>query len=98
MQMNANLLPVGSVVLAKKVTKRFMICGILQQDVDTGTVYDYIGCPFPQGYLGADYLVLFNHSDIMRIDFLGFVDAESQVYRAAISKGIEENQQNEDSQ
>lgn len=39
-----DLLPIGSVVVLKKGTKKLMIIGRLQQNVKTRKLYDYAGC------------------------------------------------------
>ena len=40
-------------------------------------VYDYIGVPYPEGYIRADSAFLFNHEDIKDIVF-GFEDEERE--------------------
>ena len=38
-----------------------MIIGVCQLAADDPTkVWDYVGCPFPEGYLGPDKTYLFN--------------------------------------
>lgn len=76
------LIPAGSIVLLKNAVKRLMIIGVLQQkqseQIAEGipAVYDYIGVPYPEGYLGPDSAFLFNHEDIQEIVFTGFEDDE----------------------
>lgn len=41
------LLPIGSVVKIKGVTKKMMIYGVKQTDQETGKEYDYIGVVYP---------------------------------------------------
>lgn len=84
-----NLLPVGSVVALKGATKKIMIIGIAVNNESSGTMYDYIGVPFPEGYIDSETMFLFMHEDIEKIEFLGFVNAEAQGFRAALSKQME---------
>ena len=70
-----NLLPIGSVVRMEDGTKSLLIVGILQTNSE-GKMYDYIGCPFPEGYIDADHLFLFNHNDIKDVYYVGFSDEE----------------------
>lgn len=84
-----NLLPIGSVVLLKEGEKRLMIFGIKQLNKGSDEVYDYIGCLYPEGHIGDDHLYLFNHEDIERIDFLGFVDGEHQVFRNYLANELQ---------
>lgn len=72
----AQLLPIGSVVLLKEAEKRIMIFGVCQTDSNTKKEYDYLGVLYPEGNIGDDVKFLFNHSDIERVDFMGFHDDE----------------------
>lgn len=65
-----NLLPIGSVVLLKDATKKLVIIGILQVNPSENKIYDYLGVPYPEGYVSSDNNFLFNHSDINDIIFL----------------------------
>lgn len=80
-----NLLPLGSVILLKDGQKRLMIFGIKQVNNDDQKTYDYIGCLYPEGHIGLNYLYLFNHEDIERVDFLGYVDSEFQEFRGKLA-------------
>lgn len=72
-----NFLPVGSVVLLKGGKKRTVIMGILQYNVEKkDKVYDYLGVPYPHGYMGEGTSFLFNHSDIEEVVFRGYEDEE----------------------
>lgn len=71
-----NLLPIGSVILLRDGEKRLMIYGIKQTDVDSGKEFDYIGVLYPEGNMGEGTQYLFNHDDIEKTYFNGFVDEE----------------------
>lgn len=73
------LLPIGSVVKLKEATKSLMIIGTTQRD-NEGTKYDYISCIFPEGYIDENTFFLFNHEDIETVNFIGYINAESQAY------------------
>jgi len=72
------LLPVGSVVLLNGGTKKTVIMGIMQ----FGTInnekisFDYVAVPYPEGFIGLDTLLFFNHLDINEVVFDGHDDAE----------------------
>lgn len=83
-----NLLPIGSVVLLEGADKRLMIFGIKQINQEDQKIYDYIGCLYPEGHIGQDHLYLFNHEDIEKIEFVGFVDSEFQVFRAKVEEEL----------
>ena len=75
-----DLLPVGSVVLLKDATKKLMIIGILQVKPDEDKVYDYLGVPYPEGYVGAENNFLFNHADINDLIFKGYTNPERDIF------------------
>ena len=79
--MNNKLLPIGSVVTLEGAEKKLMIVGesLVQEDDDT--IYDYIGVPFPEGYIDSENMFLFMAKDIEIVNFVGYVNAESQAFR-----------------
>ena len=83
-------LPVGTVVKLKEVDKRVVIIGIMQQAEDNGKTetYDYIGVPYPEGFLGAASTVLFQQPDIETIFYIGFADIERQNFIAEVSEQL----------
>ena len=73
-----DLLPIGSVVLLENGEKRLMIYGIKQLGSEEyeGMEFDYVGVPYPEGYIGHEYAYLFNHSDIAETISRGYEDDE----------------------
>ena len=69
-------LPIGSVVLLQGGTKRIMIIGRRERARADGQAWDYLACPYPEGFLGGDNAYLFDHEQIARVFFLGFQDGE----------------------
>ncbi len=84
-----DLLPLGSVVLVKEATKMLLIIGTTQMDNEEN-YYDYIACPWPEGYLDEETFLLFNHEDIESVHFIGYVNAESQTYNQMIAQAEKE--------
>lgn len=83
-----DLLPNGSVVLLKNSDHRFMIYGRVQMDNESGKLYDYAGCPYPEGVQNTNEVYLFNNDDIRMVFFLGFQDFEELAYRDAIKEAL----------
>ena len=76
------LYPVGTVVMLKSGKKRLMIIGFYPLNEDkTGKLYDYIGCLFPEGILGADKLAMFNHDQIKKVYIEGLRDEEEKEFK-----------------
>lgn len=76
-----DFLPIGSVVLLKGAEKRLMIIGRFQVEVETGQVYDYSGCLYPEGVINPKDLFLFQSDDIERVYFVGMQDEEEFAFR-----------------
>lgn len=82
--MRNDLLPIGSVIALKGAQKKLMIIGLSMQRDGDDKVYDYVGVPFPEGYVSSDLMLLFMHDDIESVDYLGFINAEVQIFRSKL--------------
>lgn len=85
--MEVKLLPVGSVVKLKEAEKRLVVIGILQRNGD-GEIYDYLGCPYPEGFVDSDAMFLFNHQDLADVSYLGYDDIERQAFIKSIESAV----------
>ncbi|MFJ8071276.1 DUF4176 domain-containing protein [Peribacillus sp. NPDC096447] len=65
------MLPIGTVVLVELVHQAVMIYGRKQQQEGQNKIWDYVGCPYPQGHLSEDTNVFFNHSQIKEVVYKG---------------------------
>jgi hypothetical protein len=74
--MKNKYLPIGSVVLLNGGSKRIMIYGRQQKELNSDKVWDYIACLYPEGNLNEEYMYLFNHDQIEKVFFIGFQDEE----------------------
>lgn len=70
------LLPIGSVVRLKEGKKKVMIFGVKQTDENTDITYDYAAVIYPEGNIGREYQVMFNHDLIEEVYFRGFENDE----------------------
>lgn len=84
-------LPIGTVVLLKNATKRLMIVGFCVKGDTDDKIYDYVGCLYPEGLLSNDQNCLFNHSQIDKIFFLGFVSEEEKKFKKQLNSLIGSN-------
>ena len=84
-------LPVGSIVLLNGGTKRLMITGYcMQTEERPGVIYDYSGCLYPEGVIRSDVTSVFNHDQIEKIDFVGFVDDEGKAFTDELSHKLDD--------
>lgn len=72
----SSLLPIGSVVHVKEAKKNMMIIGIVVTNNDIE--YDYFAVLYPEGFVDNKLTFLFNHEDIDKVLFVGYVNAEMQ--------------------
>ncbi len=71
--MQDKYLPIGTVVTLKNQIRKIMIIGYYSPKYEGKIViYDYVGCSYPEGLLSKDYIISFNHEDIINLDFVGF--------------------------
>ena len=78
-------LPIGSVVLLKDAKKRVMITGFAAQSKETGDkMFDYMACLYPEGIFSLEQNLLFNHDQIDKIYYMGYVDEEWKKVEAKI--------------
>lgn len=81
--MFSGLLPIGSVVLLHESKKRVMIAGVCQRSAgDLEKIWDYTGVLFPEGFLSADKMFMFNHDQIEQVFALGYQDSEQMAFKA----------------
>ncbi|MED0987644.1 DUF4176 domain-containing protein [Bacillus paramycoides] len=87
--MNSQLFPIGSIVILKEGTKKLMIFGRKQQvETDEVRKFDYMGCPYPEGYLNPDFTYLFNHNDIQEVVSTGYEDQEERTFQENVLSKI----------
>ncbi len=75
-----DLLPIGSIVLLKDANKKLMIIGVMQIKQDEGKMYDYLGVPYPEGYINQTNNFLFQHEDINDVVFTGYQNPEKESF------------------
>lgn len=83
-----NLLPVGSVVLNKGADKKLVIIGILVET--NGIRNDYLAVTYPEGFLDAEHMYAFNHEDIQKVEFIGYMNSEFQLFRGTLSDALDQ--------
>lgn len=89
--MFTGVLPIGSVVLLKESTKKLMIIGFAQIAADDpNRVYDYVGCIFPEGFIGPDKTYLFDSAQIEKIYAVGYQDEEQMSFKVRVDAALEE--------
>ena len=80
--MEKKLLPIGTVVILKKGTKKIMIIGYFPSEIsaDNSKTYDYSGIPYPEGLIDSRKILLFNSEQIENIFYSGYADEEQKQF------------------
>ena len=86
--MFVGLLPIGSVVVIGNSKKKVMVVGVCQKGGSDGKIWDYAGVVFPEGYIDAKKMFLFNHEQITQIVALGYQDAEQLEFKEKADHAI----------
>ena len=83
------MLPIGTVVILNESKKRVMIVGVAQRGENQDKIWDYCGVVFPEGYMSADKLFLFDNEQIERVYHVGLLDSESIEFKDKLEKALE---------
>ena len=75
-------LPMGTIVILKKGTKKIMIFGRKQLSVEDGKEYDYIAYLYPEGNIKKELAILFNHEDIKEVVYMGYIDEDEKFFQS----------------
>lgn len=101
MENEERFLPIGTVVILKGGKRELMImsyCIMPSGDVydksgkidAAGKMFDYGACFYPEGMVTSDQLFAFNHDQIERICFKGYVTDNYKEISKVLNGGLEE--------
>ena len=74
--MYKDLLPNGSIVKLSGGDHYVMICGRVTVPAGEETIYDYVGCLYPEGLTDMDNMLFFNRDNIDNLGELTIKDGE----------------------
>ena len=77
-------LPIGSVVLTTKLSKKIMIIG--HKIKTPNEQYDYVACLYPEGLLDSNKYIFFNNKDIKETLDTGNYSPEDEKYMELLEK------------
>lgn len=79
-------LPIGTVVTLVNGTKPIMIYGRKQMQEGNEKVWDYVACLYPEGNLGDQYNVFFQHEEIEVVYHYGMESADEDKLQTVLNK------------
>ena len=88
--MYKDLLPNGSIVKLSGGDHYVMICGRVTVPAGEETIYDYVGCLYPEGLTDMENMLFFNRDNIETILFIGYQDKQELEYRSEILDNLGE--------
>lgn len=87
MEKEERFLPIGTVVMLKGGSKKAMITGFCSiAEEDKSKMYDYMGCVYPEGYLDFSQICLFDHDQIEKIYYHGYIDEEEKEFKEELKQ------------
>jgi hypothetical protein len=86
-------LPIGTILLLKKATRKVMITGYLPVTEDK-KIFRYSGVTYPEGFASPEKLLLFNNSDIAEVNYKGMEDDEQKEFVTKLDEFVVKQQQN----
>lgn len=89
------LLPIGSVVKINGADKKIMIIGNNLVVGGNKTNIDYMGVPYPEGFISDKTFIFFNHDLLTEVFYIGYISAEMQIFKNQISKTVKGDNENE---
>ncbi|MEA4968936.1 MAG: DUF4176 domain-containing protein [Candidatus Pelethousia sp.] len=67
--------PIGTVVTLKGGDRPIMIYGRKQIQAGPAIEWDYVACLYPEGNLGDEYTVFFQHEEVGKVNHMGLHSA-----------------------
>ena len=70
--------PIGTVVTLAGGDRPIMIYGRKQIQENANLIWDYVACLYPEGNLGDDYTIFFQHEEISKVKYMGHSSKEEE--------------------
>lgn len=85
--MEQKYLPIGSVCTLKGKNKKVMITGYYSVSFSGNLkINDYMGCAYPEGMILPEFVCSFNHTDIEKVEFVGFKNEEQETFKGLLNR------------
>ena len=79
-------LPIGTVVTLVNGTKPIMIYGRKQMQEGNENIWDYVACLYPEGNIGDEYNIFFQHEEIGSIYHYGFESSDEEKMQEILNR------------
>ena len=77
--------PIGTVVSLVNGNRPLMIYGRKQIQNESDILWDYVACFYPEGNMGDDYNVFFQHEEINKVLHNGYESQADEIMQQALN-------------
>ncbi len=85
--MPEKFLPIGTVCLLKDSTQMVAITGFCMKNESVpDKTFDYVACYYPQGVFDQNKNILFDHDQIVKILYMGFINEEERLFKQKVKE------------
>ena len=86
-------LPVGTICTLSNDNRKYIIVGYFSLQYNRRVkMYDYVGLPYPEGLLKGNNQISFNHFDIAKIDYLGYINEDFRKFNNILNDSTYESE------
>ena len=83
--MYEKFLPIGTVCQLNGTDQKVAITGFcMRNENQPDKIFDYVACYYPQGVYDQNKNILFDHSQIVKVFHLGFINEEEKAFKEKV--------------
>ena len=85
--MYEKFLPIGTVCQLRDSAQKVAITGFCMKNENVpDKVFDYVACYYPQGVFDQTKNILFDHDQIVKVLYLGFINEEEKMFKQKVKE------------
>ena len=97
--MYEKFLPIGTVCQLTGTDQKVAITGFcMRNENQPDKIFDYVACYYPQGVYDQNKNILFDHSQIVKVVYLGFVNEEEKAFKEKVKALLASQEQEQQPQ
>ena len=92
--MQEKFLPIGTVCQLIGAEQKVAITGFcMRNENQPDKIFDYVACYYPQGVYDQNKNILFDHNQIEKIIYLGFVNEEEKAFKEKVKELLSQQEE-----
>ena len=85
--MYEKFLPIGTVCKLKGAEQKVAVTGFcMKNENQPDKIFDYVACYYPQGIYDQNKNILFDHDQIERVEYLGYINEEEKAFKQKVKE------------